>query len=167
MDREPWTYRVMAQEMLREGRVEKPSDPDTREVGDPRTYLFVELAKKTGGPSQGWGSAPGVTLGVRLKKDASRLYRSDHGEPSWSIERDGPATTTVELPAGTTADDIASIEAVRQPVGLGDNGAPATVTAIHRGFFLDRTYLPGPSSIRWNGSVTLTPRTPSATIWRP
>ncbi|MFC5752689.1 hypothetical protein [Actinomadura rugatobispora] len=166
MDREPWTYRVMAQEMLREGRVEKPSDPDTREVGNPRTYLFVELAKKTGGPTQGWGSAPGVTLGVRLKDDTSRLYRSDHGERTWSIERDGPAATTIELPAGTTVDDIAGIEAVRQPVGLGDNGAPATVTALHRGFFLGRTYLPRPSAITWNGSVTLTPQTPVATLWR-
>jgi hypothetical protein len=166
MDREPWTYRVMAQEMLREGRVEKPSDPDTREVGDLRTYLFVELAKKTGAPAQGWGSAPGVSLGVRLKDDTSRLYRSDHGERTWSIERDGPAATTIELPGGTTVDDIASIEAVRQPVGLGDNGAPATVTALHRGFFLGKGYLPQPSAITWSGSVTLTPQAPVATIWR-
>src|SRR5690606_253746 len=101
MDREPWTYRVMAQEMVREGRLEDPPDPQTREVGDLRTYLFVELAKTTGEPTQGWGSAPGVSLGVRLKKDPSKLYRSDHGEPTWSVERDGPAATTIELPAGT------------------------------------------------------------------
>ncbi|GAA3949096.1 hypothetical protein GCM10023085_34450 [Actinomadura viridis] len=165
MDREPWTYRIMAQEMLREGRIERPSDPATRAVGDPRAYLFAELAKRTGAPATGWGSAPGVSLGVRLKDDPSRLYRSDHGERTWSIERDGPAATTVELPRGTTAGDIASIEAVRQPVGLGDNGAPATVTAIHRGFFLDRSYLPRPSAVRWNGSVTLTPQAPTAVLW--
>ncbi|GAA2458399.1 hypothetical protein GCM10010191_92910 [Actinomadura vinacea] len=166
MDREPWTYRVMAQELLREGRLEKTSDPATREVGDPRTYLFVELAKKTGGPTQGWGSAPGVSLGVRLKKDTSRLYRSDHGERTWSIERDGPAATTVELPEGTAVQDIASIEAIRQPVGLGDNGAPATVTTLHRGFLLGRSYLPQASAITWNGSVTLTPQSPTAPLWR-
>jgi hypothetical protein len=165
MDREPWTYRVMAHEMLREGRLESTPDPATPEVGDLRTYLFVELAKQTGAPTQGTGSRPGVTLGVRLKDDPSKLYRSDHQEPTWSVERDGPAATTVELPQGTTVDDIASIEAIRQPVGAGDNGAPSTVTNLHRGFFLDESYLPQESAITWTGSVTLTPETPTATIW--
>jgi hypothetical protein len=100
-----------------------------------------------------------------LKANPSKLYRSDHQEPSWSVERDGPAATTVELPQGTTVDDIASIEAIRQPVGAGDNGAPSTVTNLYRGFFLDESYLPQESAISWTGSVTLTPETPTATIW--
>jgi hypothetical protein len=166
MDREPWTYRIAAQEMVREAKIEKPSDPATREVGDLRTYLFVEFAKTTGAAT-GPGSVPGVALGVRLKSGASTLYRSDHDEPTWSIDRDGAAATTVELPEGTTVSDIASIEAIRRPTGFGDNGAPATVTSVNRGFFLDESYLPQPSSISWTGSVTLTPANPSAVIWRP
>lgn len=166
MDREPWTYRIAAQEMVREGKIEKPSDPATREVGDQRTYLFVEFAKTTGAPT-GWGSVPGVALGVRLKADPSTLYRSDHDEPSWSIDRDGAVSTTVELPEGTQVSDIAAIEAVRRPTGFGDNGAPTTVTSINRGFFLDDAYLPQPSSIAWTGSVTLTREKPSAVLWRP
>jgi hypothetical protein len=166
MDREPWTYRVAAQEMVREGKIENPSDPATREVGDQRTYLFVEFAKTTGAATT-LGSAPGVALGVRLKSDPSRLYRSDHDEPTWAIDRDGAVATTVELPEGTGVSDIASIEAVRRPTGWGDNGAPATVTSINRGFFLDESYLPQPSSIDWTGSATLTPANPSAVIWRP
>ncbi|MEU5878507.1 hypothetical protein [Spirillospora sp. NPDC047279] len=165
MDREPWTYRLMAQEMTREGKIESPSDPATKAVGDQRAYLFVEIAKSTGAAT-GLGSAPGVALGVRLKRDPGTLYRSDHGEPSWSIERDGPAATTVELPTGTTIADIASVEAVRLPVGLGDNGAPATVTAVNRGFFLRTGYLPGPSAITWSGSATLTRQSPTAVLWR-
>lgn len=164
MDREPWTYRVAAQEMVREGKIEQPSDPATREVGDPRSYLFVEFAKTTGAAAE-WGSAPGVALGVRLRSDPSTLYRSDHDQPTWSIERDGAVATTVELPEGTTVSDIASIEALRRPTGLWDNGAPATVTSINRGFFLDDSYLPQPSSIRWQGSVTLTRQNPSAVLW--
>ncbi|NEA24458.1 hypothetical protein [Actinomadura bangladeshensis] len=167
MDREPWTYRVAAQEMVREGKIEKPSDPATREVGDQRSYLFVEFAKTTGAATAGWGSVPGVALGVRLKADPSTLYWSDHGEPTWSIDRDGAVATTVELPQGTKVSDIAGIEALRRPTGFGDNGAPATVTSINRGFFLDESYLPQPSSIAWTGSVTLTQASPSAVIWRP
>ncbi|MFI0444687.1 hypothetical protein [Actinomadura sp. 6N118] len=165
MDREPWTYRIMSQEMLREGKIEKPSDPATKAVGDLRTYLFVELAKHTGAPT-GSGSAPGVSLGVRLKRDPSKLYRSDHAEASWSIERDGPAATTIELPQGTTVADIESIEAIRRPVGFGDNGAPATVTSINRGFFLRSAYLPQRSAISWAGSITLTAQSPTAILWR-
>ncbi|WP_067461780.1 hypothetical protein [Actinomadura macra] len=166
MDREPWTYRVMAQEMVREGKIEKPSDPSTREVGDQRAYLFAEFAKTTGSPT-GVGSVPGVALGVRLRSDPARLYRSDHDQPTWSIERDGVVATTVELPEGTALSDIAGIEAIRRPVGVGDNGAPATVTAVNRGFFLDGSYLPLPSGIAWTGSVTLTKEQPSVVLWRP
>jgi hypothetical protein len=166
MDREPWTYRVAAQEMVREGKIESPSDPATRAVGDPRTYLFAEFAKTTGAAT-GWGSAPGVALGVRLKSDPSKPYRSDHGEPAWAIDRDGAVATTVELPEGTRVSDIASIEAVRTPTGFGDNGAAVTVTSVNRAFFLDESYLPRPSSVAWTGSVTLTPANPSAVIWRP
>ncbi|MGW5414130.1 hypothetical protein [Actinomadura geliboluensis] len=166
MDREPWTYRVAAQEMVREGKIEDPSDPATREVGDQRSYLFVEFAKTTGAAT-GIGSVPGVALGVRLKDDPSVLYTSDHGDPTWSIDRDGAVATTVELPTGTRVADIASIEALRRPTGFGDNGAPATVTSVNRGFFLDEAYLPQPSSIAWTGSVTLTRTAPSAVVWRP
>ncbi|MFB4308109.1 hypothetical protein [Actinomadura sp. GTD37] len=166
MDREPWTYQIAAQEMVREGKIESPSDPATREVGDQRAYLFAEFAKATGAAT-GTGAVPGVALGVRLKSDASRLYRSDHDEPTWAIDRDGAVATTVELPEGTRVSDIASIEAVRRPTGFGDNGAPATVTSVNRGFFLDGSYLPQPSSIAWTGSVTLTQANPSAVVWRP
>lgn len=166
MDREPWTYPVMAQEMLRENKIENPSDPATPEVGDQRTYLYIEIKKQTGAPT-GTGSAPGVSVGVRLRRDPSKVYRSDHSIPSWSIARDVPAASTVELPAGTTAADIASIEAIRLPTGEGDNGAPATVTSINRGFFLGQSYLPQASAITWTGSVTLTPAAPVATVWRP
>jgi hypothetical protein len=165
MDRNPWTYPITAEEMLREGKIESPSDPATVAVGDERTYLFLEIKKQTGAPV-GTGSAPGVSVGVRLKSDPATLYRSDHSVPTSSIARDDPAATTVELPEGTTGDDIASIEAIRQPMGEGDNGAPTTVTSINRGFFLDRSYLPRASFVTWTGSITLTPVQPIAVLWK-
>jgi hypothetical protein len=165
MDRNPWTYPITAEEMLREGKIESPSDPATVAVGDERTYLFLEIKKQTGPPA-GIGSAPGVSVGVRLKSDPATLYRSDHSVPTSSIARDDPAATTVELPEGTTGDDIASIDAIRQPMGEGDNGAPTTVTSINRGFFLDRSYLPRASFVTWTGSITLTPAQPTAVLWQ-
>jgi hypothetical protein len=164
MDANPWTYWVMAQEMIREGQVESPSDPTTSALGDQRTYLYIEIKKTTNGPNNG-SSWVGAVVGVRLTSDPSVLYRSDHSTSGWAIQRDLPAATTVELPAGTTSADIASIEAIRTTSGKKDSGVSITMTAINRGFFLDANYLPRSSFVTWAGSITLTQAAPSATLW--
>jgi hypothetical protein len=94
-------------------------------------------------------------------------YASDHNQTAsilYTINRNGPAATTVELPAGTTADDIESIAVRRVPIGT-DNGASLTVTALQRAFFLRSDYLPQPSFAHWDGNVTLTPGAPTAVVW--
>lgn len=164
MDGNPWTYWVMGQEMIREGQVESPSDPTTPALGDQRSYLYVEISKQTQGPNSG-NSWVGVAIGVRLKSAPSVLYRSDHMTPGWAIQRDVPAATTVELPPGTTASDIASIEAIRATSGSKDSGVAVTALSINRGFLLDAGYLPRASFVTWSGSVSLTPSAPTAVLW--
>ena len=161
MDTNPWTYQVMAQEMVRERKIENPSNPATPGVGDQRTYLYLELGKTTG-PAAHPGLAPGLAVGVQLKGSPT-VYRSDHSAPLWSINRDGAVATTVELPAGTTPADVDKILAIRQPI-LADNGSPVTVTAVNRGFFLTSGYLPADSFLHWTGTLTLTPQHPQATL---
>jgi hypothetical protein len=164
MDAHPWTYRVMAEEMLREGRVEYPSDPATPALGDQRTYLYLEVDKDTGPPTAP-GSAPGAAVAVRLRGDR-RVYRSDHGLPDWSVLRDDPAATTVELPAGTRAADVARIDVVRVPLGTADDGATVTVTDLNRAFLLDAAWRPRPSFAEAHGlSVHIGPAATTATIW--
>ena len=165
MDANPWTYPVMAKEMVREGKVEVPSDPATPEMGDQRSYLFIEVDKDTGAGSQP-GTPPGLAVGVRLRGDPT-LYRSDHSQLSWAIARDDPAATTVELPLGTTAADIAEIIAIRQPMDATDNAAPVTVTSVNRAFFLDPTYLPTASFLALHTNQVLTVDHPTATLWTP
>ena len=161
MDTNPWTYPLMAEELEREGKIESPSDPATPAVGDQRNYLYLEVDKDT---TAAPGAAPGVSVSVRLHGDAT-VYRSDHGVPSWSIARDDPAATTVELPAGTTADDVAEITAIRVPAGL-DNQAPVTVTDVNRAFFLDQNRVPTRSFIAAHGlGVSLTVAAQAAPIW--
>jgi hypothetical protein len=163
MDKNQWTYPIMAAEMAREGQVESPPHPSTAALGDQRTYLYLECRKTTADPNDKshW---VGVSIGVVLKADPMKVFRSDHRMPDWSIQRDLPAATTIELPAGTTSADIARILAIRVAVGK-DTGASVTITNINRGFFLNRLYLPKPSFVSWSGSVTLTPQSPRATLW--
>jgi len=164
MDQAPWTYAVMAAEMVREGKVESPSKPATPELGNQRSYLYVEVDKDTVPPNPPTGPWVGLSLGVRLAGDPT-VYRSDHLVADWSIKRDDPAATTVELPPGTAPDDVVEVIAYRVPVGAPDTNYELTVTAINRAFFLDDSYAPQASFIEWRGSVTLSPIQPSATLW--
>jgi hypothetical protein len=166
MDTNPWTYQVSAAELRREGRLELVPDPATAEVSDQRNYLFLTVDKDTL-PAGGTGSWVGLSVGVRLRGDDT-LYRSDHlgtgGSPTWSIQRDIAAATTVELPEGTTADDVGQVLVLRVPTGA-DPGDAVRVTGVGRAFFPDGSYLPQPSFLAWHGSVTLTPASPSAVVW--
>ena len=163
MDVHPWTYQVMAREMVREHKIESPSTPATLAVGDQRRYLYVAVTHDT--DPAGSAGGIGLALDVRLKGDAT-TYTSDHLQfPAlYTINRNGPAATTVELPAGTTAADVASIAVRRVPIAP-DNGASLTVTRLKRAFFLGRNYLPGSSFAHWHGSVTLTAGSPTAVVW--
>lgn len=164
MDANPWSYLVMAKEMLREGKVEAPSPtaPATPEVSDQRNYLFAIVKKATEGANTG-SSWVGAALTVKLRTGET-VYVSNHVDPTWSIQRNDPAATTVELPAGTTQADIASIGVRRVVVGT-DSGAAVNVTRLDRGFFLGTDYLPQPSFLTWTGSVTVTAAQPDAVLW--
>jgi hypothetical protein len=163
MDAEPWTYQVMAREIVREGRIEPMPDPATPEVSDQRNYLFAEVDKDT---SYATPPASGSWVGTALEVLVDgRWYSSHHGEPTWSIQRDDPAATTVELPPGTTAADVEAVKAVAVPVGTPPADWRIDVTSLNRGFFLGEDYMPGPSFLSWRGTATLTPAAPEAVIW--
>ncbi|MGW2937485.1 hypothetical protein ACWDA7_37990 [Streptomyces sp. NPDC001156] len=165
MDINPWTYEIMAKEMLREHKVEAPSASTqfTPDMSDQRNYLYA-VVKKSTEPANTGASWVGVSLGVRLASGQT-IYLSHHVDPTWSISRDLPAATTVELPAGTKADDIAEVSVHRVVVGT-DTGATVHVTGINRGFFLGQDYRPQQSFLTWSGDVTLDANTTSAVIWR-
>jgi len=167
MDADPWTYAVMAKEMAREGRLESPASPDTPALSDQRDYLFAEVDKTTSYPSTpALGSWTGVALQAQLR-GSDRWYASNHEAPDWSIQRDDPAATTIELPPGTTVDQLAAVRAVAVPVG---NPPPPdyriTVSRLRRGFMLSKRYLPGDAILDWSGTVTLSPAAPQAVLWR-
>ncbi|UVI29220.1 hypothetical protein [Paenibacillus spongiae] len=169
MDTNPWIYQIMAQEMIREGKLEPLPNPDTKEVSDQRNYLFVEFNKSTSPVNGSVGI--GTAIGVKLKGDPM-LYVSNHNVPDWSITRDNPAATTVELPAGTTVDAIESIQAMAIPFDNNPNDPVSpptdyqiTIKDVNRAFMLDRDYLPQASLMEWHGTQILTPGQPHAILW--
>lgn len=161
MDRNPWTYRVMSQELVREQKIVSPPSPTSSAMGNPRAYLYLAVDHAT--VPSGAASGVGVAVDVTLRGDPT-VYSSNHDIPAWSINRDGAQATTVELPPGTTRADIATISVRRVPI-LTDNGAAVVAVALTRGFFLGRNYLPGRPFLTWAGNVTLTPESPTAQVY--
>jgi hypothetical protein len=165
MDENPWTYPVMAREMVREHQVtDLAPDPSIPELADQRTYLYLALNQTPG------DSDVGLAVDVMLQ-DNPTSYTSDHLSPFatlFTIHRGGPAATTVKLPAGTTAADVQSIS-VRRVTPLIPNGPVSTasvvVSAIDRVFFLGSDYLPLTSFARGPVTATLTQASPTAVIW--
>lgn len=165
MDRNPWTYWVADAEARREGKVaaDPPATSQTL-IADPRDYLYLVVRKRTAGPPNG-ANWVGLSIGVRLKGDPA-LYRSDHGFPGRSLQRDLPAATTVQLPPGTTPSDVAQIIGIRVPATSPDTGATIRVQAINRAFFLGGDDRPGDSFVSGPTPATLTPQSPAAVLYQ-
>jgi hypothetical protein len=154
MDTHPWTYQVMAHEIIREHK--------KAEIGDQRRYLYIALNHDTSPAAS--ASNIGLSVEVKLFGDDT-MYKSNRGVPFLSILRNGPAATTVKLPRGTTVSDIEEIDAYRVVAGTEDE-ATLTLTDLDRVFFLRNNYLPQKSFGHWhNGDIQLTSGSPHTVVW--
>src|SRR5262249_35540073 len=102
MDLDAVSYRVMAQEMVREQKTEAVGDPSTKRLSDLRNYLYVDYAIDTDASGRVL-RAVAVVAGVP--------YASDHFVTSFNAAlnprlADGIARAAIELPPGTTLADV-------------------------------------------------------------
>ena len=140
MDRHPWTYRVAAEELEREGKLRPFGAVAGQNISDPRNYLYFEARIASRNTR--------VSPAVRLR--SSNVWRTAHlGRPDYAVERSGWARMAVELPPGTQAADIAELgftcltepPSSRAPAPL---AGTCTVESIGSVFLLDQHYAPGP-----------------------
>jgi hypothetical protein len=144
MDEHPWTHRVMAEEMLREGKI-----TETRTLGpqiaDLRSYLYIDA-----NAAQHNGAL--LSFAVKLKGDP-RWHTSDQGISYYKIDRSGHFRTTIRLPLGTKLNQIERINArcdlpgnPRQPEEISKAvAAQCELEAINKIFLLDDNFQPGPT----------------------
>ena len=141
MDQHPITYKLMSKELKRENKLRPFGQVDGEKVSDPRNYLYFEMELAR--------SEASVAALVRLK-GGSRWYSSHLGHSDFAIRTlrrnsaespHGFVRTTVEVPPGTKAEQIAEIgfECL-----LVDKAADAAcrVEAVTKCFFLDKEYTP-------------------------
>ncbi len=148
MYQDPELYRIASEELQREGKLRPYGVVDGQKVSDPRHYLYVEANVTV-------RNAAVVTL-VRRRNDpvwhSSAIGRYDYG-----IDRDGWIQTTVELPPGTKAEDIAEIAFTCEQVPDPDTKRLAitgscNVLEVGKSFLLDNDYKPGKTI--WSSKVT-------------
>jgi hypothetical protein len=134
MDLNPWTYRIMAEELTREDRIK--TDPrDVNSIVDPRTYLYVDV----------YAVQSGTVIAVELTNKESKRVSSDAGIPRLRIERSGYFRTAIRLPSNdSTGIDSISVRCYASEPAMPDAGCRQT--ELKGLFILDQNYRPQPLS---------------------
>ncbi|MBI1762519.1 MAG: hypothetical protein HYR56_13885 [Acidobacteria bacterium] len=89
MDAQPWTYRVMADEMRREGKLTSARTLGLR-IADFRNYLFIDANSTLRNGAL-------LSFAVKLKGDP-KWYPSDLGIGYYKLDRSGYIRTAIRLP---------------------------------------------------------------------
>jgi CheY-like chemotaxis protein len=135
MDDHPWTYRVASEELEREGKLRPFGTVDGQKISDPRNYLYLEAHIEN----------RDSRFGIKVRLDGETVWRTSHlGHSGYTIERSGWVRTTVELPPGTKAEQVAEIGFecfAEQKVVAG----LCMLHQVSKAFFLDQEYRPGTS----------------------
>lgn len=141
MDDAPWIYRIMAEELEREGKLREFGKVDGQKISDPRNYLYLE-AKIANADTR-------MTAVVRLRN--SNFWRAAHlGVFQYAIERSGWVRLAIELPPGTDRRSIAEVGFVclMEP-GTRERPVPpassCTLHAVRKMFQLNADLQPGPN----------------------
>src|SRR5512143_2936112 len=142
----------MVEEGAREKQdlTEQTAVPETRAVSDPRNYLYVEFNSE---PLSNPACDAKLALQIKVR-DRERWYSSDHGVDSLQNQSQGWRRSAIELPPGTTADQIQTLRFVAF-AGKNSPNCALVVTQVRKVFLLDQDYVPGPSLLTWSGRQVL------------
>jgi hypothetical protein len=141
LDRYPWTYALMAQEMIRENKLEAAADPGSVRVSDLRNYAYLEACVEQEGTE--------LFFEIQLRGSA-RWFDSHHGDPKARIGRNGCFRTTIELPGATQSRSLRRLRIQCVAAPTPSNSHPVTdprasILRVTRLFLLDRKFVPGPN----------------------
>ena len=103
MDENPWTYKIMTEEMIREDKYEDPANPATITVSDARNYLYLEF-----NTSEFNGAR--ITFGVQVSNDKNWYFTDHNFDFVQAVNKAGWRRSTIELPPGATIDDFVKLQ---------------------------------------------------------
>jgi hypothetical protein len=148
MDAHPWTYRVAAEEMMREGKIANDPPAGSGVIPDPRRYVFVEACTEL--------TAARLSFGVRVDTpEGPQWFDSDRGRDDFRIARTGCFRAAVPLPAGRTVPNAIRFRAWPQADSKERDAAAVRVRRVNGLFTLGDDFLPWASTFEWTGSLQL------------
>ena len=138
MDDNPWSYRIMGEELINENRYEVPADSETLEISDVRNYVYIEYGFE---PGQNPHPEPiNIQFYISFFDDCTDYFNNhslDELSTSYNTES-GYQRTSIELPVDFEPNNISSL-------GLINSGAwemPSFYMPIISFFYLDSNYIP-------------------------
>jgi len=150
MDANPWTYRVMIQELARQGLLVADARQGSGRIPDPRRFAYVEACAEL------QDAVLALEVGV-ARGDKLRWRESAQAGPEFRIARSGCFRSAVALgsPAETAAIRALRFRAFARSGETAAAGAGARLTRVNRVFALGHDGTPGPSLFGWQGDVAL------------
>lgn len=154
MDRNPWTYALMAAELRREGRIDPAGQPGSATIPDPRRFAYLEAC------GQVVDATLAFDIGVSRNGGPVAWQASDRGEARFRIVRSGCFRAAVALPEGVTAGEITAVRMRAytrprrdiEPI-LPSGTGRVTLQRLNGVFMLDEHYRPGPVRLPWTGTL--------------
>jgi len=98
MDENPWTYRVMAEEAFREGRV-NAAKLGANTIADPRDYLYAEI----------YSELKAAAIALEAEKSGGEKFSSDAGIAALRVNRSGFVRIAMRLPKDSAANFPAAV----------------------------------------------------------
>jgi hypothetical protein len=129
MDQNPWTYRIMGEELINENRYENEANPESVEISDVRNYIYIEYTGNTNNEAE-------LDLAIKLY-DSCKPFIHDHTYEEFQINySSGLDRTSIELPDNFNSDYIKSIGFLSNA----NNNYNINITEISKLFYLDENY---------------------------
>lgn len=150
MDSIPFIYEVMTKELEREAKLRPFGSQSGEKISDPRNYAYIEYLATF--------SNAAIAVSVHLKN--GRGFTSDLGRNDMVIGRNGWVRTTVELPPGTSTEQIAAVEfrcLVPAPSsgGVLAHSGTCNLQRVNKAFRLGTDYIPAAPFLKSDRAVTL------------
>ncbi|MHB8734604.1 MAG: hypothetical protein ACYC6M_04805 [Terriglobales bacterium] len=100
MDAHPWSYRIMAEEVTRQGKVSAHPGIGQGKIADPRNYLYLEASAQPTDAAMGF---------LAKFRGDPHWYSSDFGIGYFRIDRGGYFRSAIQVPPGTRWNNLQSL----------------------------------------------------------
>ena len=129
MDENPWTYRIMGEELINEQRYESEPDPQTVEISDVRNYVYIEYNGNSTGSNIDFG------VGLSLMANCNQYVHHHNSDHFSQLYSGGIHRTSIELPQGFNP-------ALIEKIGFISSGTTynINISDISSLFYLDSNY---------------------------